>query len=105
MKLELAARSAPANTVKTRIENTIDWVINDYLGSVKFDRKPGKTCHIVNGHALGLDVRLVWITDHYVGYFGGKDEAVVSLYTAWEAEKFIKAYLAIDELRAGRRVD
>jgi hypothetical protein len=56
MKLELAARSAPANTVKTRIENTIDWAIDDYLGSVRFDRKAGKTCHIVNGHDLGLDV-------------------------------------------------
>lgn len=48
-----------------------------------------------------------WSNEHFVGYFiDGNDaqsQAVVSLYTALDAVKFISAYAMLNEIRANQK--
>jgi len=65
------------------------------------------TVHITFNTVRSLDFKFVWSTDHFIGYAlddeGESTQALVSIWTPWEAVQFTTAYHTFVMLRAGKK--
>ena len=71
--------------------------VSDSLGQI----------HIRHGRKKSANFKFKWVDgNHYVGYFvdseDNESQAIVSIWTAMEAVKFIVLYATLIELRAKR---
>jgi hypothetical protein len=97
-----------ANTqekIKNRLKSLneiddIEVVATDEYGQIEISHRLHHTA----------DFKFKWIEDdHYVGYFvdgdGNESQAIVSIWTAIEAIKFVALYTTLIELRAKRQAN